>query len=490
MRPRFGAHFSILLLTAALALPASLAAEARSVEGIATLAWGDAQRGPGGGPLRLTLLDDAGRRHLFTLPYGSAAASFDPGAAQGRRVRVVADAAAPAGGEPLAVIFFDGPAPDATQVSGSQPWVSLLCKFSDLATEPRNPSYFSEMFADSPGRLDHYWREVSYDQIDIVGSSASSWLVLPQVQTAYVPTPGSGCLDGNPDNDADLTLLFQDCTAVADPFVDFSVGGTGGFVGINLMFNGDLDGCAWGGSHFATLDGVAKAWRTTWEPPWGYSNVSVMAHEMGHGFGLPHSNNWDADGSPYDNSWDVMSDAWAYEGSDPTYGTLGKHTIGYGKKRLGWFPPGQVFTPPGAGVYPIELADVALPNPVDGYRLIELPIPSAPGKYWTVETRNLTGLYDGHLPGHAVIVHKIDPGRSEPAWCYDFAVPPDGQADSESTMYKPGEVFASPSEATFVSVDAVTADGFAVTVYSGVGVIFLDTFEIGSFSRWSLTGTE
>ena len=173
MRPRFGAHFSILLLTAALALPASLAADARSVEGIATLAWGDAQRGPGGGPLRLTVLDDAGRRHLFTLPYGSAAASFYPCAAQGRRVRVVADAAAPAGGEPLAVIFFDGPAPDATQVSGSQPWVSLLCKFSDLATEPRNPSYFSERFADSPGRLDHYWREVSYDQIDIVGSSAS-----------------------------------------------------------------------------------------------------------------------------------------------------------------------------------------------------------------------------------------------------------------------------------------------------------------------------
>ena len=388
------------------------------------------------------------------------------------------------------MIFFDLAAPDAIEVTGSQPWVSLLCKFSNVAAEPHTPSFFSEMFANSPGRLDHYWREVSYGQIDVVGSAATSWLVLPQPQTAYVPTPGSGCLDGSTTNDANLSALFNDCTAVADPFVDFSVGGTGGFAGINLMFNGDLDGCAWGGGRYATLDGVSKSWRTTWEPPWGYANVGVMAHEMGHGFGLPHSNNWDGDGSPYDNSWDVMSDAWAYAGSDATYGTLGKHTIGYGKDRLGWLAPAQVFTPPGSGIYPVELADIALPDPVDGYRLIELPIPSAPGKYWTVETRDLTGLYDGHLPGHAVVVHQIDPGRSEPAWCYDSATPPDGQADSESVMYRVGEVFASPSEATFVSVDAETADGYAVTVYYGVGVLFLDSFEVGSFSRWSATGVE
>lgn len=463
------------------------AAALRAVEGVASVAWGDPERGSSGGPLRLTVRDDSGFEQVFTLPHRSPAAGFDPSRAQGRRVRVVTEDGAAPGAPPLAVVFFDLAAPEAIEVSGSQPWVSLLCKFSNVAAEPHAPSYFSAMFADSPGRLDHYWREVSYGQIDVVGSTATSWLTLPNPQTYYVPTPGSGCGGAN---GAKLNLLFDQCTAVADPFVDFSVGGTGGFAGINLMFNGDLDGCAWGGSRYATLDGVSKSWRTTWEPPWGYANVAVMAHEMGHGFGLPHSNNWDGDSSPYDNSWDVMSDAWAYAGSDPTYGTLGKHTIGYGKDRLGWFAPGQVFTPPGSGIYAVELADIARPDPVDGYRLIELPIPSAPGKYWTVETRDLTGLYDAHLPGHAVVVHQIDPGRGEPAWCYDSATPPDGQADSESVMYRVGEVFASPTDAAFVSVDAETADGFAVTVYSGVGVLFLDNFEVGGFSRWSATGTE
>ena len=60
--------------------------------------------------------------------------------------------------------------------------------------------------------------------------------------------------------------------------------------GINMMFNSNFDnGYAWGGARYMTLDGETKLWRTTWEPPWAYHSISVIAHEMGHGFGLPHS---------------------------------------------------------------------------------------------------------------------------------------------------------------------------------------------------------
>lgn len=185
-----------------------------------------------------------------------------------------------------------GEAPDGG-VSGSHPWVSILCNFSNISAEPRNLAYFQGMYANAPAGLDHYWREVSYDNIDIVGSTAVDWVDLPQNQTFYVPTPGSG-------SNANLGQLFNHCTAAANPFVDFSNGGQGGFSGINMMFNANLDCCAWGGGRFASLDGVSKTWRTTWNPPWSFSNSAVIAHEMGHGFGLPHANNWDGDGSPYD----------------------------------------------------------------------------------------------------------------------------------------------------------------------------------------------
>ena len=478
-------------LLAGIALAGALAAGAAGaeamrgpvVEGIATMAWGDPV--PGGqdrGALRLTVRDDQGVDHAFVLPAGSPVVNFDAGASQGLRVRVYTDPSRGERGEPLAVAFLGPRTSDSPEVTGSQPWISLLCKFSNLAAEPRSQSYFVQMFDNSPGRLDHYWRESSYDQIDVVGSGASQWLVLPRTQSAYVPTPGSGCSGGSP---ADLDLLFDDCTAVADPFVDFSNGGTGGFAGINLMFNGDLDGCAWGGGHFATLDGVSKSWRTTWEPPWGYANVSVMAHEMGHGFGLPHSNNWDGDGSPYDNSWDVMSDAWNHAATDPTYGGLGKHTIAYHKDRLAWFPSGTVLVASAPGTYEGILSDVALRPPIAGYRMAKIPIPAST-RFWTVETRRRTGLYDAELPGDAVVIHEINPARPEPAWCYDSAVPPDDQCDAATVLWGVEETFVDPASQTSVRVVEQTADGFRVVIYAGVpGPLFADGFETGGIGRWS-----
>ena len=80
------------------------------------------------------------------------------------------------------------------------------------------------------------------------------------------------------------------------------------------MFNDLLDCCAWGGGWYACLDGLCQTWRTTWEPPWGYQNIGVIAHETGHGFGLPHSLGNCQQG--YDNRWDVLSDVWS-NSTDP-----------------------------------------------------------------------------------------------------------------------------------------------------------------------------
>ena len=289
-------------------------------------------------------------------------------------------------------------------VSGSQPWVSLLCKFSDIADEPQDLAYFAGMYANVEGALDHYWREQSYDGIDIVGSTAVDWVDLPNPQTSYVPVPGEG-------SNANLGAVFEDCTAAADPFVDFSNGDDEEFVGINLMLNGSLDCCAWGGGRFATLDGVSKVWRTTWDPPWAYGQVAIIAHEMGHGFGLPHSNNFDNDGNPYDSPWDVMSSATGYSVDDPTYGSTGKHHTAYHKNRLGWLAPDEVLDV-GPGSLVTETIDTMALATTENYRMARIPILSS-SNWYTVEVRDFVG-YDGGIPGNAVIITHVDESRSEP----------------------------------------------------------------------------
>lgn len=345
---------------------------------------------------------------------------------------------------------------EAFQVSGSHPWVSILCKFSDIDAEPRDLAYFQGMYANVSGGLDDYWREVSYDNIDIVGSTAVDWVTLPGSQTSYVPTPGIG-------NNVNLSALFNDCTDAADPFVDFSIGGSGGFSGINMMFNANLDCCAWGGSRFASLDGVSKSWRTTWNPPWSFSNSAVIAHEMGHGFGLPHANNWDQDNSPYDSPWDVMSSAGSgYSTVDPTYGRLGQHINMYHKDWLNWVAPARLLEVQDDQIVTATI-DASAFQGSSNYYMARLPIPGS-SRHYTVEVRKRIGSYDGNLPGNVVIIHEVASGRSEPSWSYDAAVPPANYAANEGTMWRVGETFEDAGENIRIAIDSETANGFVITI--------------------------
>lgn len=84
----------------------------------------------------------------------------------------------------------------------------------------------------APG-LDHYFRELSFNNVNLTGSAVCGWYTLPQPRSYYVY--------GSPAQ-LDFQRAANDCTGVADADVYFP-----GFVGINLLFNSDLDGFAWGG---------------------------------------------------------------------------------------------------------------------------------------------------------------------------------------------------------------------------------------------------
>lgn len=97
----------------------------------------------------------------------------------------------------------------AAPVNGVTRWVTLMCKFSDIGTEQKTQAFFQSQYGEGVGQLGHYWREVSYNKINLAGSSAHGWFTLPQPRSHYVT-------EENGEDKADLKKLFADCGAAAD----------------------------------------------------------------------------------------------------------------------------------------------------------------------------------------------------------------------------------------------------------------------------------
>jgi hypothetical protein len=342
---------------------------------------------------------------------------------------------------PAARAFFE---PTRVAPSGAQPFVTILCRFAGADETWLEVSDFEKLLFGEAG-LDAYWREASYGRINLAGSKVVGWYTLPQPASFYRDETGA---------DVDLDRLAGDCTAAADADIHFP-----DYFGIGMAFNLGLNVWSRGGKVCLNLDGQTNCYGAFWVWPANSRNRALVAHEMGHAFGLSHSTV--ASEEEFGDAWDVMSKDGQWW-PDPHYNPAPQHLIAYDKDLLGCIPAHRKFVAAPEGKATITLERLAQPR-ADGYLMAQIPIDGSTERFYTVEARRRVG-FDAHLPADAVVIHEVEAGREMPAVL--VSRPDDGDCSTSESAWTVGMTFSDPAHGITISVDAETATGFEVTITS------------------------
>jgi hypothetical protein len=345
-----------------------------------------------------------------------------------------------------------------TAVTGNVKWVNIACRFGDMdAVTPREMDYFQGFMGDEQPGMDHYWRQTSAERVNIDGSASYGWYDLPKSKADYEKAARLNI-------GLALQALMNDCVKLAQQQdnVDFTQ-----FGGINMMLNDRFGCCAWGGRMPLRIGEETVSYRTTWLPPWAYNDLHVIAHEMGHGWGLPHSSG--PYGQVYDSAWDVMSGGSRMTPecrlSEPDYGCVQVGTIGYHLEMLGWLPQERIATVERGSSATLTIEALTTQQPDQQKRdMLLVNVPVREGRFYTVEVRNFIN-YDRNVPGEAVVLHEVQPSRREPAKVVDGDN--NGNPNDEGAMWLPGETYDNRDANIKVEVLGRTGTTFTVRISNG-----------------------
>ncbi len=157
-----------------------------------------------------------------------------------------------------------------------------------------------------------------------------------------------------------------------------------GYTGILYVFN-NISGCGWSGLAYV---GWARAYSNN------STNLLVIAHELGHNFGLLHAGSLRCTGTPIG----CGATGSVSEYGDP-FSTMGNNNAGHfnaaQKDILGWFAPSQVKTHAG-GTTTYTLSPIETGG-LPAYA-VKIPTTNANRTYW-LEYRQPVGTFDTFITG-------------------------------------------------------------------------------------------
>ena len=328
-------------------------------------------------------------------------------------------------------------------MTGDQPTLVVLARFSDQAPVGTGPAHWADRFFGEAGSVRDYYDEVSYGNLGLVPAAETSGTangVVGWVDVGYDhPNSGANASTGWQD---DLQLARSAITA-ANRYVDYAsfdldddgvVGPSELHVvviaaGYETSYSGPeaqcgpavwahnwelfeltptIDGVAVGGnggsySMFGEYHCVLGA-----DEPGAPASIGVMAHELGHDLGWPDLYDVDYTSAGI-GAWSLMAaGSWTRASTSDRLGSSPVHPDAWSKLAQGWVDPDVVSgSRPGVQLEQVASApDVAqvLPNPAGVDWRFGSP---GSGMYFLVENRQPTG-YDAGLPGCGLLVWRVD----------------------------------------------------------------------------------
>lgn len=304
-------------------------------------------------------------------------------------------------------------------LSGTQPIVVVLCKFTDQTDEPRDVQYFQDLFSETgagENNLFDYWKDVSYGKLDLTGTVVKGWYTAQKTVGEFNNLPRDQQIDV--------------CAKEAVNDVDFNK-----FAGVYVVVNNkNLTGPLFGGAppppitiNGTTYNSLGFA-VTEWDQ--AYNGIQ---HESLHLFRLKHSRaitNNPLSQADYGDPYDVGSCLGCNGTDQKVFRDQGKNIVGIpnagpfaGGPGLNavqlltseWLAADRVLmlSSPSCAQQTVQLAALNHPE-VAGYLTVSAPaaVPifttsatlATTGDYYTVELRDKSG-WDEGIAENGILVH-------------------------------------------------------------------------------------